>query len=82
MKWGAGAAINDTNTSYEFESDGSESVEKQRKKAEKIQRKRRSMYKSFLPLGLPTSSSRIGLRNEVKYHIVNTANVRSLVPSI
>ena len=49
------------------------------KKAEKNPVKRRSMYKSFLPLGLPTSISRIGLRNEVRYHIVNTANVRSLV---
>ena len=53
MKRVASAAINDTNTSSESQSDGSESVGKQcnLKRQKKIPQKR--MYKSFLPLGLP-----------------------------
>ena len=46
MKRAAGAAINDTSTtSSESESDGSESVEKQRKKAEKNPAKKKYVQK-------------------------------------
>ena len=48
MKRAAGAAINDTNTSSESESDGSESVEKQRKKAEKNPAKKKKYVPKFL----------------------------------
>ena len=48
MKRAAGAAINDTNTSSASESDGSESIEKQRKKAEKNPAKKKKYVQKFL----------------------------------
>ena len=70
MKRAAGAAINDTNTSSESQSDGSESVGKQCnvKKQTKNSAKKKKYVQKFLASWL----TNVGLRNEVRYHIVNT----------